>query len=514
MSAARALSRWAGCALAGAAAVLSFAPFGLWWLAPLCLAVLFRVSAGVSGAGAAGLCGFAFGLGLFGAGVWWIFLCLHKYAGFSFAAALGLSVVFVFVLSLFPAAAATVGRIVPAGGVFARLAALAAAWTLMEWIRGFAFTGFPFLSLGYSQIPASPLAGFAPVGGVYAAGFAAALIAAALAFLSRPLSSGASSSVTGLILLMLLSGATSGRAEWTHKTGTLPVSLLQGNVAQDRKWGAEDIQNALSDYLALASESDAGGDFSESGRLIILPETALPLLLRDIPEDYLRDLGRTAGAGGGVLAGMFYEDESGGLQNAAVGLGGVGGDFERMIYGKRHLVPYGEYLPFASVLGPFLRANEIPYSSLTPGTFAGPMRFPFGGVGLSICYEDAFGDEWRGQWSESGLLVNMTNDAWYDDSAMLSQHRQMSQARALESGRWLARATNTGDTVLLDHRGRIAGEIAPGIRGFLTMEAELRTGETPYGRHGDVPVVLAIFLVLFLCAGSSRMKFARRRKDD
>ena len=517
MSAAGALSRGAGCALAGAAMALAFAPFGLWWMAPLTLAVLFRIAAG-AGVVSAGFCGFAFGLGLFGAGVWWIFLCLHKYAGFPLTGALGLSAVFVLALSLFPAAAAATGRCVPAGGAFARLTALAAAWTLMEWLRGFAFTGFPFLSAGYSQIPDSPLAGFAPVGGVYAAGFAVSLIAAALAFLSRPLSSTASTLSTGLILLMLLSGATAGRAEWTHKTGTLTVSLLQGNVAQDKKWGAEEVKAALTDYLALASESGVGGNFEEHGRLIILPETALPLLMRDIPEKYLDDLSRTAGAGGAVLAGMFYQDEAGGLQNAAVGLqvggvGGVGGKggegFERTVYGKRHLVPYGEYLPFASLLAPFLRANQIPYSSLTPGDFAGPMMLPFGGAGISICYEDAFGDEWRGQWSDSGLLVNMTNDAWYDDSPMLSQHRQMSQARALESGRWLARATNTGDTVLLDHRGRVMEEIPAGVRGFLTAAAELRTGDTPYATNGDVPVVLAILLVLLLSAGTARFPWRK-----
>ena len=182
---------------------------------------------------------------------------------------------------------------------------------MMEWLRGFAFTGFPFLSAGYSQIPASPLAGFAPVGGVYAAGFAVSLIAAALAFLSRPLSSTASLLSTGLILLMLLSGAAAGRAEWTHKTGTLTVSLLQGNVAQDKKWGAEEVKAALADYLALASESGVGGNFEEDGRLVILPETALPLLMRDIPEKYLDDLSRTAGADGRGFGGDVLSGRSG-----------------------------------------------------------------------------------------------------------------------------------------------------------------------------------------------------------
>ena len=507
--------RAALCALAGAATVLSFAPFGLWWLAPPGLAALFRAAeksaapGGLRAAAAAGLCGFAFGLGLFGAGVWWIFLCLHKYAGFPFSAAAGLSALFVFVLALFPAAAAGVGGAVPVGGAAARLAALAAAWSLAEWVRGFAFTGFPFLSVGYSQVPESPLAGFAPVGGVGASGLAAALIAAGLAFLARPLPSLSSSFSTVLILFILLCGAAAGRMEWTRLDGRVSVSLLQGNVAQDQKWGPDETRRALADYLALAADSgagagasgDASGGASESvlPRLIILPETALPLRMRDIPEDYLRDLARAAGPGGAVIAGMFYESESGGLQNAAVALGE---DFSPVVYGKRHLVPYGEYLPFAEWLSPFLRANEIPYSELSPGDFAGPFVLPFGGAGISICYEDSFGEEWRGQWSESGILTNITNDAWYDDSPMLAQHLQMSQARALESGRWLARATNTGETALIDHRGRAVERIPAREKMFLTAEAELRSGETPYGRRGGAPVVWGSLLLLILSAAT------------
>lgn len=493
-----ALSRATLAALAGAAAVLSFAPFGLWWLAPLTLAVLFRVAEDSPGFIQAGAAGFGFGLGLFGAGVWWIFLCLHQYAGFPFASALGLSAAFVFALSLFPALASAVGRAFPAGGRTARLAALASVWTLTEWTRGFAFTGFPFLSFGYSQMPESPLAGFAPAGGVYAAGLAAALVAAALAFLSRPLSSVASSWATGLILLALLSGAAIGQKEWTAKNGSVVVSLLQGNVPQDQKWGDEEVRAALDDYLALAIESGAQLNGDENGRLIVLPETALPLRLQDIPKDYLRDLTRAAGERGAVLAGMFYEGESG-MQNAAAGLTA---DAEIQIYGKRHLVPYGEYLPFASLLAPFLRANAIPYSELTPGEFAGPMALPAGRIAISICYEDSFGDEWRAQWAQSGLLANMTNDAWYDDSPMLSQHLQMSQARALESGRWLARATNTGATALLDHRGKVAADLPHNERGFVTAEAELRAGETPYARLGDAPAVGLSLLILFFAAAA------------
>ena len=509
--------RTALCALAGAAAVWSFAPFGIWWLAPPALAVLFRLAEGdpdsnrartVSDSpppppdsirartGRGALCGFGFGIGVFGAGVWWIFLCLHHYAGFSFESAAALSALFVLVLALFPAAAVGVGCAVPVHGRAARLAALAAAWNLAEWIRGFAFTGFPFLSVGYSQIPESPLAGFAPVGGVGASGLAVALTASALAFLSRPLSSAASSAATVLILFILLSGAAAGRMEWTRPTGKISVSLLQGNVAQDKKWGPEEVREAMENYLALARDSGADAP-DEFPRLIVLPETALPLRMRDLPENYLRDLAQAAGPGGAVIAGMFRETETGDLQNAAVALGG---DFAPVVYGKRRLVPYGEYLPFAEWLSPFLRANEIPFSELSPGDFAGPMVLPFGGAAVSICYEDSFGDEWRGQWAQSGILANLTNDAWYDDSAMLSQHLQMSQARALESGRWLARATNTGETALINPRGRAAKRAAARTETFLTAEAELRSGETPYGKNGDAPVAWAAALILILSA--------------
>ena len=497
MSPARALPRAALAALAGAAAVLSFAPFGLWWLAPLTLAALFRLAEDSSGIMEAGITGMFFGLGLFGAGVWWIFLCLHQYANFPLPSALALSAVFVIVLSLFPALAIATGRALPAAGRPPRLAALASAWTLTEWLRGFAFTGFPFLSFGYSQIPESPLAGFTPAGGVYATGLAAALVAASLAYLSRPLSSVASAWATGLILLALLSGAATGQKQWTVKNGAVIVSLLQGNVPQDQKWREEEVQAALNDYLALAIESgEQLPEANKTGRLIILPETALPLRLRDIPENYLRDLTRAAGERGGVLAGMFYESGNG-IQNAAMGLS-EGSEIQ--IYGKRHLVPYGEYLPFASLLAPFLRASDIPYSELTPGDFPGPISFPSGRIGISICYEDSFGDEWRSQWTQSALLANITNDAWYNDSPMLSQHLQMSQARALESGRWLARATNTGATALLNHRGKIESTLPHNQRGFITEEAQLRAGETPYTRLGSLPPLALSLLILLLSA--------------
>ena len=487
--------------LPGAALVLSFAPFGMWWLAPLALAALFRLTETAPSVRAAIGVGFVFGVGLFGAGVWWIFLCLHKYAGLPFAAALGASALFVLALSGFPALAAGVGRALPAGGTIARLSALAAAWTLCEWLRGFAFTGFPFLSVGYSQVPQSPLAGLAPVGGVFAVGLATCIAASALAFLMRPLTALASSAAIAVVLFTMLTGAVVGREEWTIKTGSVPAALLQGNVSQDQKWGEHETRKAMADYLQLARDAsaEAGVGVGADGALIVLPETALPLRMRDIPPEYLAELAATAGPDGAVIAGMFYQAESGELQNAMVALG----DFPPQIYGKRHLVPYGEYLPFERILAPLLRANRIPFSSLSPGTNPGPLRLPFGNIGASVCYEDSFGNEWRAQWPESGVLANITNDAWYDDSAMLAQHMQMARTRALESGRWLARASNTGETALINHRGETTKSIATQTRGFLTAPADLRTGSTPYTQHGDLPTAALSALIILLSAATA-----------
>ena len=280
-------------------------------------------------------------------------------------------------------------------------------------------------------------------------------------------------------------GALAARLEWTRSAGEVSVSLLQGNVHQELKWREGEVERALRDYLRMAEEAP--------GRWIILPETALPMRLSDAPPEYLEALRRLAAErDGAVLTGVFIED-GGGLFNAAAALG----DFPLADYRKRHLTPYGEYLPFAAVLRPLLLAADIPYNSLAEGGAAAAISLPGGAAAVSICYEDIFPAEWRAQLPQARALINITNDGWFDGSAMLRQHFRMSQARAAEFGRPLARATNTGITALTDHRGRTTAELQPGRQGALHGAMDLRAGATPFVRYGELPaLILSVLLIV------------------
>ena len=226
------------------------------------------------------------------------------------------------------------------------------------------------------------------------------------------------------------------------------------------------------------------------GRLIVLPESAYPMFAAEVPERVLLYLGRTAAArNGDVLAGMFTADpplpgrEDVRYYNSVVSLGA--GDVQ--VYRKRHLVPFGETIPLEPIVGWFIRSVlAIPLADQTPGE---PGQPPFAVAGqcvaVNICYEDAFGSELRSPAQDATLLVNVTNDAWYGHSLAAEQHNQIGAMRALESGRPLLRATNTGITSAIDYQGRELARLPWFTRGILEVEVTGRQGTTPYVRWGD-----------------------------
>lgn len=462
----RKTARVAIAVLAGVAASLAFAPLEWWLILPPALAVLFALVARSESAGDAARYGFAFGIAYFVCGLQWIYGALSGYIGLPPLAAAALMALLCAALACYYAAAAALGRRSPLH--------LAGCWALAEWLRGALFSGFPWLAIGYAPLPHSWLYGWLPILGIGGANLAVALLAAAGAMLpQRPKAAGA------LAAAVFAGGAIGMHAEWTEAAGEVRVSLLQGGVRQELKWNPDEVYDALGWYLKTAKEAE--------GSWIILPETALPMRRKDLPSGYYEALEETAkDRGGAVLAGMFSE-EGESMYNAVVGIG----DFSHSEYRKRHLTPYGEYLPFASVLRPILLAADIPYNSLAAGERAEPMHLPGGWlVALSVCYEDVFGNEWRAQLPAAHALINVTNDGWFDGSAMLLQHLRMSQARAAEFGRALARATNTGMTALVDHRGQVVELLPPGERAVLEGSLPLRTGATPYVLFGDAPALL------------------------
>ena len=463
--------------LFGALAIPGFAPFYLYPLPVLSLAGLFWLWRNASSWKQATLIGFVFGLGFFGAGISWIYVSLHDFGGMPMPmAALATTGLCAF-MALFPAAA---GALSVRAGV-PRLAAAPLAWVLMEWTHGWIFTGFPWLAVGYSQIPHSPLAGLAPMVGVYGVSLAVAGCAALIVWLAPH-----KKRLLVALLAVWLAGSALKQIEWSRPLGApISVSLLQGNIPQDFKWQPEAIRHTLDTYLDLARRYPA--------QLVVLPETALPLILEQVPPEYLKALAQAGGQD--VLVGVV-EQEGENYYNSMVSLGAA----PRQRYRKEHLVPFGEFIPFKAALGWIYRDwLHIPLADLARGgKQQQPLALAGQRVAVNICYEDAFGEEIIRQLPQATLLVNTSNDAWYGRSLAAHQHLQMSQARALETGRMMLRATNTGATAIIDAQGRLLAEAQHFTTTALTGTAQGYSGITPYVRFGNWPAISLIFLLFAL----------------
>ena len=494
--------------LAGALLPLAFAPFECFPLAILGPGILFALWCRAAPRRALGL-GFVFGLGQFGVGVSWVYVAIHQFGHSAVVVALVLTALFVALLALFPAAvgylAARLQRRFGLGAPWALLAVMPASWVLGEWVRGWFLTGFPWLDLGYSQIDA-PLAGLAPVLGVYGLSWASALSAGLLAWLAlevrwprgRALSA-------GLVALAVLWGgaAALGHVEWTRPTGApVRVSLIQGDVAQETKWDPGAVAHRVNVYAMLT------GQHWDSD-LIVWPENAMTDFYYRLAPGFLDGLAAQAKAHhSDIVFGIPVMDRDTGRYYAAMmSLGRTPG-----VYRKRHLVPFGEYVPLQSVLRGLIAFFDLPMSNFSPGPADQPLLRGAGQpLAVSICYEDAFGSELRGDLPRATLLVNGSNNAWYGDSLAPAQHLEIGRMRALEMGRDLAGATTNGISALVDYRGRILARAPQFERTVLTGELQPRAGATPYVRWGNGPVLAGLWLVLVgVLAGSA----ARRRRRE
>jgi apolipoprotein N-acyltransferase len=467
-------------ALLGAVTVFGFAPLELFPLPLLTLALLFLLWRRAASAHETAWLGFAWGLGFFLAGVSWVYVSMHDVGGMPMPIAALATVALCALLALFPAFA---------GFAFGRLrnrqtwrdALLAASlWALVEWLRGWVASGFPWLSMGYSQSPPSPLAGFAPLLGVYGIGLIVALLAALPVFCRRlPV-------VAAVIAAIVGGGQLLRTIEWTQPVGPpLTVSLLQGNIPQSLKWDPALLRLSLDTYIQLTNDYPAA--------LTVLPETALPLLLSDVPAELLRQLT----AHGPVILGIPAQG-AGGFVNAAVAIASPLNGAPQF-YAKSHLVPFGEYVPPG--FNWFLDLMNMPMSDFSAGL---PAQQPFVIAGQkiapNICYEDLFGEEIRRALPEATLLINLSNTAWFGHSLAQPQHLQIARMRAMESGRTMLRATNTGMTAMVRPDGSVAAVLPAFTTAALTVEAQGYTGLTPYGRWGNWPTVMIDCMILVAAA--------------
>ncbi|HSM97552.1 MAG TPA: apolipoprotein N-acyltransferase [Gallionella sp.] len=489
--------------LAGSSCVFGFAPFGVFPVPVLALAVLFGLWQHAGTPRRAAWSGFVFGLGLFGAGISWIYVALHDYGDMPMLLAAPATMLFAAFLALFIALAGYAQARFPVTNGLRTMLVMPAAWVSIEWLRGMIFTGFPWLTLGYAHSD-SPLAGYAPLLGVYGVSLAAALSAGSLAWLWQIFYPGPGSGfstpsipaparerrawpVIIAVLLLWGTGALLRAVSWTQPHGEpFSVALVQGNIAQDIKFNEDALVGTLETYRRLVLQHDA--------RLTLLPESALPLLRHEMPANLLGQLrDHAAHNGGDVLIGSFERDH-GSYYNSVFSLGAA----DEQHYRKQHLVPFGEFIPLRPLLGWFINGVlDIPMGDLARGDrMQAPLDVAGQHVAVNICYEDVFGEEIIRALPQATLLVNVTNDAWYGHSYAAAQHNQMSQMRALESGRMMLRATNTGVTSIIGTDGKVLQQLPQHVEGVLLGTAQGHEGSTPYARWGNAAALLLIALLL------------------
>jgi apolipoprotein N-acyltransferase len=485
--------RWVAGAL-GALLVLAFAPFGWYWLAPFVLALLLLLI-DLSDPREGAWTGFAFGFGLFAAGTWWLYISLNILGGLWPPLAVLLMLGLVVIMASYSALVGyTVSRWATRNGLIGAVVVFPAVWTVAEWLRGWLFTGFPWMSIGYSQVE-SLLGAFAPVGGVYGVTWLTVLLAGLSARIL--VAKGRSRIIAAVLLLTLVAicVALEGRT-WTQNSGDkLAVRLVQGGIAQEKKWLPEERQRTLDLYRDLSRSEEALD-------LIVWPEAAVPALPFEVTE-YLQSmhvdmLERDTQLLIGILTYDIERDE---FLNTLWAIGEEEGQ-----YHKRHLVPFGEYFPVPDFVRRIMRLMNLPSENVSAGV---PIQRPLYAKGVAIaptiCYEIAYGSEQLSFFPEAGLMVNVSNDAWFGDTIAPHQHLQINQFRSRETGRYMLRATNTGITAVIDGRGNVVERISQFQPGVVDAMVQPQAGLTPYLRYGNWPVI-----GLALLAASAGIWFGRR----
>ncbi len=486
---ARPLYVCAAFAALGATLTLSFAPFDLALLAPLLmLPVLF--TALYSPPRRAARHAFFFGVGLFLGGTYWIYVSVHVFGQAPLWIALFLMFGLVLIMAGYLGATGWAMAWLGGGRPWRLALAAPAVWVLIEWLRGWLASGFPWLSLGYTQID-TPLAGWAPVIGVY--GVSWMLLVSASGMVTLIAQRNARVAGTALTLLPWLLGYALQAESWAEPSGPpIHTTIVQGGVSQDRKWAPEQFVPTLNLYRNATLAAD-------TSLLIVWPEVAIPASIDrveayiDLLQSDLRERRKTL-----ALGILELHDNGRQYYNSVLLLDGE----RRQTYRKRHLVPFGEFFPVPEFVRDWMRLMSLPNNDMQAGAAEQPLLMTADGTRLAaaICYEDAYGAEQLYALPDAAVLINVSNDAWFGESIAPHQHLQIARMRALEAGRWVVRATNNGISAFIGPDGALV-DTAPQFEfATLATAVEPLSGLTPYARGGNWPLIGLLALVV---AGSS-----------
>lgn len=462
---------------AGALLPLSFAPLAYWpigivspavllwcWQHSTRLQVLWQ--------------GWLFGVGMFGTGTSWVYVSIHTYGDASAPLAALLTALFCAGLALFP---------MLQGWLFATCQRQArsdawllfpALWVLMEWLRGWILTGFPWLYLGTPHVD-TLLGAWAPFLGVLAISGLVCLCAAALAdAISRPRQAWQGALV---VTAILASSALLERIHWVNPQPAMTTALVQGNIPQQLKWDPQYRDTTLQHYADLTAPY-------WGNELIVWPEAALPLFMDEADHWLQQQEAKALASGSTLITGIPSRTrDTDGLHyyNSMLALGlGLGS------YHKQKLVPFGEYVPLESWLRGLIRFFDLPMSAFDAGPrYQPPLQAGRWAIAPLICYEIAYPDFTARQAQPANIIVTVSNDTWFGASIGPYQHLEMARMRARETGRPVVRATNNGITALIDHRGHILKRIPQFERSVLTGSIQPTTGQTLFAVWGSWPLI-------------------------
>lgn len=433
--------------------------------------------------------GLFFGLGFFTTGVWWIYISIHVHGHTALPLALLLTGLFMLILALFPAVlGGLLQKYFSRNSTMKIVLAFPAGWILLEWIRSWFLSGFPWLQIGYSQIH-SPLRGFAPVLGIYGVSFLTLLISSlCVLILLMPKKIKIISALS--ISTLFIVGFSLCQLQWTTpQNNRLSVSLVQGNVSQQSKWNPNAIPDAIRKYYELTLPQ-WGQD------LIIWPESAIPLPLWVVQDD-IQTLNTISNKhNSALILGIPKEaNDEDHFYNSMMVLGNGTGT-----YLKSHLVPFGEYLPFESYLRGIINFFNIPMSSFITSKAKQENLFAKDVIiAPSICYEIAYPELILRHFPTAQLLLTISDDSWFGKTNASFQHLEMGQMRALETGRYLLFATNDGITAIINPLGKIIAKIPQFESTVLKGSIYPMDGITPFMSYGIKPILILIALLLVYC---------------
>ena len=480
--------------IAGGILPLAFSPVDFYLIAVVSPAVLFYSFLFATPRRAA-LLAWWFGMGYFGVGVSWVYVAVYVF---------GLSSMFVSALFTFLFINLITAFLILQGYLsvlfikklninqraISLLIIFPLFWALQEWFRGWFLTGFPWLSLGYSQT-GSALSGYASILGVFGVSWLSALSSSLLlmAFLYHA----KKKKIIVLISFSLIwfSGYIFSQIDWTEATGKpVKVSLVQGNVEQKNKWDPDHFEKRKQRYLSLTQK------YWDSD-LVIWPENSLTIFHHQLKNNFLKDLSKQAKkTNTDIILGLPVLDREKDeyFSSLMVVNSAKTSTVSDQFYHKNHLVPFGEYVPFESLLRGLIAFFDVPMSAFTPGQYKQKLLTAAGQkIAPTICYEDAFGEDVIRFLPEATLVLNASNNAWYGDSFAPHQHLQISQMRALETGRDVMRVTTNGVSALIDYKGKITAR-SPQFKAYVVSGfVQPRTGVTPYVRWGNFLILTIIF---------------------